>query len=138
MLQRILILLLATAILLRPGLAHFGISETYVFRTWKMYGSVAIGAAFGEFRIERHGQITQAISIRETLGHQRYREQQLYPGSGAVHQHLDRTEELAAVAGPLCRDLRQDESLSFIGRAARRHEWITLELSHSDLCGTVP
>ncbi|MEX2497766.1 MAG: hypothetical protein WD397_02680 [Wenzhouxiangellaceae bacterium] len=136
--QRILIFIFAIAILVLPGLSLFGIFDTYVFRSWKMYASVAIGSAFGEFRIESDDEITHVTSIRDMLGHKRYREQQLYPGSGDVHQHLDHAEDLATVAEPLCRNLKQGERLSFVGRAARRNEWITLELSHTDLCQRVP
>lgn len=134
-LQSFSIVVIALWIGLSPAISQWFAVESGLVRPWKMYSTVAHGAAFGHFiLVDSSGREVSRISLREQMGHATYREQQLYAGSGGVLHYFDGPDSFRSIAKDLCSS-SGDWGLRFEGRVALPSGWRMLKISDAELCG---
>mgnify|MGYP005849310499 CR=1 FL=1 len=99
-----------------------------------MYSSVGIGAPYGAFEIVGPSGVERRIDLVDAMGLDSIQSIQRYTGSGSLKADFHAETALEATARSICAELRQDQSLRFIGRLAARGGWLRIRKDHAELC----
>lgn len=133
--HRILLICLAIFISFSPGISQLGLVDSEFIRAWRMYGSVGLGAPFGEFSIvDDNEKVIVRVQLKEAMALDRLRDIQRYPGSGGLITGFNPIEAVMSAAQSLCPQDSTSSRLQFTGRVAEPTEWVTIDLEHDQLC----
>ena len=124
----------ALFIVFSPALVQLFNVDIPQIRPWSMYGSVGMGAPYGQFIIERGKGSNEILDLRQVKGHDRTRAIQRYWGSGQLKEGFNAQSTILDAGTSLCENLEEGDQLEFTGRLAQSRTWLHVKISHEDLC----